>query len=109
MHRSMSASVILFVLVMASCAKDRSTSTKQGAATNPTEHFQEGYEAPPPHDTNSKVMQAKLAHSQAILEGLALADFGQIEKNALALKSISKESDSLAQESAAYLELSAKF
>jgi hypothetical protein len=71
--------------------------------------MKDGDEAAPPRDTNAKVMQAKLAHAQAILEGLALADCGQIEKNAAALKVISLGSDSLGQESAAYFDLSAKF
>jgi hypothetical protein len=66
-------------------------------------------ESPPPRDTISKVMQAKLAHAQAILEGLAFADYARIETNATALKRISRDGDWLVHESVEYLEFSTEF
>ena len=55
------------------------------------------------------VMRAKLAHAQAILEGIALGDYAEVETNAMALKRISQGADWLAHESAAYFDFSAEF
>jgi hypothetical protein len=67
------------------------------------------YESPQPRNTISEVMQAKLAHAQAVLEGLALSDYTQVESNALALKRISQGAEWLAHESAAYFQYSDEF
>jgi hypothetical protein len=94
--------------VLASCAPgNRSADTAQGPPAK--ERMDDQYEVPLPRDTVPKVMQAKLAHAQAVLEGVVLADFAQIETNALALKQISRGGDWLVQESAAYFEFSAGF
>lgn len=63
----------------------------------------------PDRDSVSKVMQAKLAHAQAVLEGIVLADYAQIESNAVALKQISQSGEWLVQESTAYFEFSSEF
>jgi cytochrome c556 len=55
------------------------------------------------------VMQAKLAHAQAVLEGLALADFRQIEVNAAALIDISQHADWLVHDTPSYASLSEHF
>jgi hypothetical protein len=67
------------------------------------------YEAPPPRNSVATVMQAKLAHAQAVLEGIALANFSQIEANAQSLKRISESGDWLVQESEAYFAFSSEF
>ncbi len=54
-------------------------------------------------------MRSKLAHSQAILEGLAMGDMAQIETNALALKRISQGGEWLTQDSPAYFAFSSEF
>ncbi len=94
--------------LLISCApRIRSAGAEQTG--QPRERMDDQYEVPPPRDTVPKVMQAKLAHAQAILEGLALADYSQIGGNASALKSISREAEWLAHESVEYFELSADF
>jgi hypothetical protein len=96
------------LMLLASCAQPSPAvgSHDSGRAENMTNDHDD---VPPPRDTVSKVMQAKLAHSQAVLEGLALADYAQIESNALALKGISQGSEWLAHESTAYFEYSNEF
>jgi cytochrome c556 len=54
-------------------------------------------------------MQAKLAHAQAVLEGLALVDYAQIDTNAMALKRISLGGDWIPQQSPSYFEFSEEF
>jgi hypothetical protein len=81
----------------------------QSGAGVSKEAMDDQYEAPPPRDTLSKVMRAKLAHAQAILEGLALSDYAMIESNALAIKRISQGGDWLVQDSATYFDFSAEF
>ena len=93
-----------------SCASSHSAKTSQtGSNTGDKEHFDEQFETPPPRDSVPEVMQAKLAHSQAVLEGLVLADFAQVETNAMALQRISEGSDWLVHDSATYFEFSAEF
>src|SRR5947207_2397739 len=41
----------------------------------------------------SRFMRPKLEHSKAVLEGLALENFGQIAKNAQALKELSEAAE----------------
>jgi hypothetical protein len=95
-------------VVLLTCAHpSRTSDTEQ--TRHPRERMDDQYEVPPPRDTVPKVMQAKLAHAQAILEGLALADYSQIEVNASTLKSISREAQWLAHDSVEYFELSADF
>jgi hypothetical protein len=69
----------------------------------------DAFEQPLPRTTVPSVMQAKLAHAQALLEGITKADFPLVERNALALKEISQGADWLAHESPAYFALSAEF
>lgn len=66
-------------------------------------------EATTPRRTMSDVMQAKLAHAQAILEGMALGDFPQIEVNAADLHRISLASEWLVMETATYHGYSEEF
>jgi hypothetical protein len=67
------------------------------------------FEVPPPRDTVPAVMRAKLAHAQATLEGIALANFPQVESNALALKEISQGAEWLVHDTLTYFEYSGKF
>ncbi len=100
-----------FVLLLG-CNHNRehgASTTAPAATARMIEPGDDQYEVPVPRDSVSKVMQAKLAHAQAVLEGLALSDFNQIEGNAKALKRISEGGDWLKQESAAYFEFSAEF
>jgi hypothetical protein len=103
--------IIIATLGFMSCAKDRTAraSDPPRAAEPPREIMDDQYEVPPPRDTMSKVMAAKLANAQAILEGVALADYSQIETNALALKRISQGGDWLVHDSATYYDFSTEF
>ncbi len=55
------------------------------------------------------LMAAKLAHAQAILEGIALEDFDQIAKNAQHLNRISQEADWLVRRTVDYKVFSTEF
>ena len=101
-------SLCLVSVFSLSCAHDRAQATTSTNVTA-TERMDDQFETPPPRDTVPKVMQAKLAHAQAVLEGLALADFAQIESNAMALKRISQGGDWLVQDSATYFDFSTEF
>lgn len=97
----------MLLLTLAGCASDakpRSTSTT--AENGPSS---DQYETPGPRDSMSAVMQAKLAHSQAILEGIALADFHQVEANADALHQISLSADWLVHDTESYYAFSDRF
>lgn len=99
--------VFASTMLLLSCAHDRSAKTDN--TPRAVERMDDQYEVSPPRDTVPKVMQAKLAHAQAVLEGIALADYAQIETNALDLKRISQGGDWLVQESATYFAFSAEF
>jgi hypothetical protein len=92
-------------VVLVSCASDRSGS-RAGHADRASD---QKYETPGPHNSMPSVMQAKLAYSQGILEGLAMGDFHQIDVNASSLYEISQSADWLAQDSAMYFEFSQRF
>jgi hypothetical protein len=98
-------------LTILACAPDHHTRSAGESASGAggIEAMDDQYESPPWRDTISKVMQAKLAHTQAVLEGLTMADYSQVEVNAMALKGISREAEWLAHDSIEYFELSADF
>ncbi|MCI0675845.1 MAG: hypothetical protein L0Y42_08740 [Phycisphaerales bacterium] len=96
-------------VMLISCAQNRNQTAGAGDTQRPVEPMDDQYEVPPPRDTVPEVMQAKLANAQAVLEGLALADYAQIETNALALKRISQGGDWLVQDSATYFDFSSEF
>jgi len=60
-------------------------------------------------DTVGGVMQAKLAHAQAILEGITLADYQQVELNAADLQRISALSEFLVHDTPSYQAFSKHF
>ena len=105
--------VICFSLALLACAnqpKSQSDRSSSNTVPRPAETMiDDQYEVPPPRDSVPAVMQAKLAHAQAILEGIALADYALIESNALAIKRISQGGDWLVQDSATYFDFSAEF
>jgi hypothetical protein len=109
-----SVTIIAGAAMLFSCAHSGTPSVAAGGAQRPSASQNESmmndqYEAPQPRDTVPKVMQAKLAHAQAVLEGIAMADYAQIESNAMALKRISQGGDWLVHESATYLDFSTEF
>lgn len=65
--------------------------------------------APKPIIDDKALMQKKLAHAQAILEGLSLENFEQIKKNAQELSLISLESQWMSAHSPRYNQLAAEF
>ena len=99
-------------LSFVSCTVDRgldAESPRSASAPPAAETMDDEFEAPPPRNTVHEVMHAKLAHAQAILEAIALADFAQSEANARALKRISEGAEWLVQDTLTYFEYSAKF
>ena len=55
------------------------------------------------------IMKAKLAHAQAVLEGIALEDFDQVRKNAQRLHELSQAADWQVQRTMEYQVFSAEF
>jgi hypothetical protein len=98
-------------LILFSCetARNPNGEPTQSGAIPTMEVMDEHFESPPPRDTVSKVMHAKLAHAQAILEAMALADYAMAESNTRALKRISQGGDWLVQDSATYFDFSEEF
>jgi hypothetical protein len=105
--------IIGFIMIMAGALAAASCASKgdrSAATTRPAESMtDDAYEVPPPRDSVSRVMQAKLAHAQALLEGIALGEFAQVENNALALKRISQGGEWLVHDSVAYFDFSTEF
>jgi hypothetical protein len=111
MHYRMLAQRCLLttIALAAGCSPERNRTTSKAAEVRPIEPMDEQFEAPSPRDTVPEVMQAKLAHAQAVLEGIVQANYVQIEGNAAALKRISQGGDWLVQESPAYFAFSSEF
>ena len=63
----------------------------------------------PPIDDMSDVMLAKLAHTQAIIEGISVSDYDQIRLNAVDLFEISKKTEWMVQDTVTYAVLSEDF
>ena len=91
------------------CSTSGTTTNSPQVSPSNREVMADDFESPPPHTTVSEVMRAKLAHAQAILEGLALNDTAQVEANAVALKRISQGGDWLVQDTESYFALSSEF
>jgi len=72
------------------------------------ESAEQSHEAMPADDMHA-VMRAKLAHTQAIVEGIALRNFGRIERNAEALVDLSERGDWMVHETMAYVTYSDDF
>lgn len=74
-------------------------------------------QAPPPDDLHVHppvqgsigIMKAKLAHAQAVLEGIVLEDFDQVEKNAQHLNSLSQQAEWLVHRTVEYTVFSSEF
>ena len=84
----------------ASCTSDHSTATisPERAAQELPDYHQD---VPLPR-TVAPVMKAKVAHAQAVLEGIALEDFDQIHDNARSLMALSRSADWLVHRTIAY-------
>jgi hypothetical protein len=63
----------------------------------------------PPIENMSDVMLAKLAHTQAIIEGISVSNFDQIRLNAVDLFEISKKTEWMVQDTVTYTVLSEDF
>ena len=114
MPRSLTVLLVVAVsLVLWACAANRKSDgaaiETASTATPAAEMMDDQFEVPPPRDTVPEVMHAKLAHAQAVLEAIALANYSQAESNALALKRISQGGDWLVQDSATYFDFSVEF
>ena len=98
-------------LLLWACASSHPVDSqpKRSAGASGQEMTDDSYEAPPPRRTVPAAMQAKLAHAQAVLEGLVMADYGQVESNALDLRQISERADWLAHDTESYYAFSRKF
>lgn len=67
------------------------------------------YEMQPARENMPHIMAGKLAHAQAILEGLALGDFRQIEVNAQQLVDISRQAEWMVHDTPSYFAMSDNF
>ncbi|MCP3906283.1 MAG: hypothetical protein GY715_21890 [Planctomycetes bacterium] len=75
-------------VVLASCAP---RAPRDAGAANDADLEAAEYHVRLPMERVEDVMAGKLAHAKALLEGLALEDFGQIEANAGDLSQLSEE------------------
>ncbi len=67
------------------------------------------YEMQPARENMPHIMAGKLAHAQAILEGLALGDYRQIEVNAQMLVDISRQAEWMVHDTPSYFAMSDNF
>ena len=98
----MTAALVTSLIVFAGCEQGPQYEGKEGMAdTSPVP-----MEPPPTMSIENEgmhdVMEAKLTHTHALLEGIAIADFLQIEQNAEALTWLSQQSDFQVHETVAY-------
>ena len=63
----------------------------------------------PPPRTVIRVMADKMSHTYAIMEGIALADYRQVEVNAIKLYDLSQQSDWMVHRTVSYTTFSEKF
>lgn len=104
-HLSFSVLTCLLTCLLASCAGSQANdSSAQASSLKAASAFDT-----PPQATMSGVMQSKLVHSQALLDGLVVSDYTKIEGNALALKRISEGGEWIVNDSAAYFAMSSRF
>ena len=102
------ALVLGSMLVVAACA----TEDVQRTATTDGD---QGEDAPPlappttPQERVLDIMDAKLAYTQAVFQGVVLADYRQVENNARELAALSLEARWMVNDSLAYSMLSDRF
>lgn len=90
------------------------TSTSPSTAPDPThdaaagERQVDGHVLPPIDDMDD-VMLAKLAYTQAIIEGILVSDYNQIRLNAVDLFEISKKTEWMVHDTVTYAVLSGEF
>lgn len=112
MPRSASFATLFIALAfIPACAGHQSqgSSAKPPAQSASRETMDESSESHPLAPDVHSAMQSKLAHAQAILEGLALADFEQVQSNARDLKYISQSADWLTHDTESYYTFSTRF
>ena len=87
--RARSAAFALLLMVISGCQQ---TPVNTGNASATTGEKSDDHQ-PPAYKSVRDMMRAKLAHAQAVLEGLAVNDMDQVETNANALSTLSTLSD----------------
>ncbi|MCA9283957.1 MAG: cytochrome c [Phycisphaerales bacterium] len=89
--------------LLSGCATQKEANAGSAAADGPM--------VPPrsPHERVLDIMDAKLAYTQSVLQGVVLADFGQIQHNAQELANLSREARFMVEDSIAYALLSDRF
>lgn len=103
-----SNSSLRLVACLLCCAAGMTSCKSEQKGSTPVVLNDEGDMAPP-RDNMPQIMQGKLAHAQAILEGLALGDFRQIEVNAGELVRISQQAEWMVHDTASYFAMSENF
>src|SRR5690606_6676582 len=83
------AVIVACLLFVAACAQHPSAGGETPAATGGRE-LPTGEHANPAYTTVQQMMRAKLAHAQAVLEGVATNRMDQVEANANALLHLSE-------------------
>lgn len=99
-HRLLRGGAIVIALIPIATAGCEATDKSDADSAVP--HARRTYNM---HD----VMQAKLVHTQSIIEALATADFDRIEYNATALVELSESGDWMVHETIAYASFSDDF
>src|SRR5690606_21664313 len=101
MTRIASIVLVLLALALLSCEsrqRDRSQARQPHA-----------YEWPPALVDMADAMQAKLVHTQAIVEGLAIGDLQQVRANAEQLEAVSLEASWMVHDTVTYIAMSDDF
>lgn len=88
--------------VLASCTS-RQTRTDPERSSDVSAHI-----TPEPRDM-SDVMHAKLAYIQAVVEGIAVGNLGQVERNAQMLTALSERSSWMVHDTVTYITMSEQF
>lgn len=103
----LTAFALLSLLLPSAC--DQVKSHDPAPAPVADSPLEDDIHAVPPHKTPRSVMIAKLAHAQAVLEGIALENLPQVEKNARHLELLSQRTDWLVHRTIEYNALSMDF
>ncbi len=101
--------VVVAVVFVAGCESSPSSATEQREAHRETEIEEYVGHYRPPMVDMSDVMQAKMAHMFAIVEGMAVNKLPQVADNAADLRDLSERASWLVHDSVTYIALSDEF
>ena len=107
-HAAITLTLVATVILIGACQPQQNKQDKQDS---PPDRQADIYHRPAheTQETPQNLMRAKLAHAQAVLEGIALEDFDQILNNARRLTLLSQEADAQVRRTIDYTVFSSEF